>query len=483
MGVSASSKNHAVSGALWTFGQILLERLAQAVVFLITARILGAEGFGIAAIAIAPAVVLSAALQSASQVIIRFEAESSDNRPYAFSACVMWGIVLSGINGLACLLILYFSASDAWQLAAVTTLVPLVYGLGCVSEAILLHEMKFKLLSLRRILGVSVGGALCVVFALLGFGPWAMVAQIFLTSIIATSVNLIGAGWRPRFAIHHIVFSLIARDIFLNATNNVLTQANARSIDVIVGITIGPASAGVYRISRTITDLVSSLFFNPLGNVLVPLLSKGANDTNRLKQTAEKWLILIAASASIGVISLVCGVFVVAPLATPSDAQAVILGTIALSPLLAVLPFTGLAQIVFLVTGSSSLNVKIGIGTLILVVASVSIASGFGLLWALSSTSLVFALSAIVSIAWLRKVVPIDAATILIALAVLGSAAILSGIFSAYHFDSAIVTDWRDLTGRYFLPLVAVFAAQSLALFAFDVAGVRSRVVKRLVRV
>src|SRR3546814_14351564 len=63
--------------------------------------------------------------------------------------------------------------------------------------ALLTRDMRFDLLALRSVLGLSVGGAVGIGMALDGFGAWSLVGQQLTQQAIIAAVLWSTGRWRP----------------------------------------------------------------------------------------------------------------------------------------------------------------------------------------------------------------------------------------------------------------------------------------------
>ena len=80
-----------VSAVLWSFLQISSERLVQAAVFLVTARLLGPGEFGVAALAIAPAAIATHVMRGVVIAVVQRPHETEG----FLSACFWFALAIS----------------------------------------------------------------------------------------------------------------------------------------------------------------------------------------------------------------------------------------------------------------------------------------------------------------------------------------------------------------------------------------------------
>lgn len=179
---------------------MLAESVAGAVLsllsMLVIGRVIGPHATGLGTIAIAAFLtveVFGAVLFPDAPVqrpgLARRHADS------AVTAAVLVGVVLGvGLAAAAPLLAAGAGAPEvAWLVLAVAPLVPISAFSGTVS-GLLLREQRFRLLSLRLLVGQPLALGTGLVLAAYGHGPWAMVAN----QAVATSVAFLLMVWGAR---------------------------------------------------------------------------------------------------------------------------------------------------------------------------------------------------------------------------------------------------------------------------------------------
>lgn len=186
---------------------MLAESVAGAVLSLLSmlaiGRVIGPHATGLGTIAIAAFLtveVFGAVLFPDS--LVQLPGLARRHADSAVTAAVLVGAVLGvGLASAAPLLAAGAGAPGVtWLVLAVAPLVPISAFSGTVS-GLLLREQRFRLLSLRLLVGQPLALATGLVLAAYGYGPWAMVAN----QAVATSVAFLLMAWsarpvpRPRF--------------------------------------------------------------------------------------------------------------------------------------------------------------------------------------------------------------------------------------------------------------------------------------------
>lgn len=271
-----------IRGLSWNIVQTISERLFQAVLFFSVANLISSTQFGLASIAIVPSAILGSVMSGTAQVVVQRR-----EKDLSFLSCVFWlnvliGIIFAvGIMGMSDPISIMIGHQEVSELIKATSFIPLISGMGAVSQGVLSSEFKFRLLAIRRTIGIVLAGLGCIALAWLGFGPWSIVIQAIATSAI---ISLIGLFVHPVK-----VLVIPKRGDFLEVTRlsaslcsaNALAQANVRLADIIVGYFSGPTAAGVFRLCRTIIDLVLSIIHTPINSMVLAMFSKSSEESSK----------------------------------------------------------------------------------------------------------------------------------------------------------------------------------------------------------
>ncbi|BCA63416.1 hypothetical protein HMP09_2650 [Sphingomonas sp. HMP9] len=270
----------AITGIVWQFLQIAADRVTQALVFLIVAKVIGPREFGFAALATTAAVIVMTTLQAGSQIVVQRK-EVDETFLNSIFSLMAW---LGGLSSLVMVVIcaIFYNIGDLREIGLLmlpTMLVPLATAFGVVPDGLLMRTFAYRRLVVRRSVGQVAAGALCCWLALAGAGAWSIVLQVTLAPIVSTVISVLSTSWRPRFARGGLRgLAGISSDILGMAA---LTQVNIRSADVIVGAFVGPAAIGVFRLSRVALDMVTGFVLNPVNNTLLPIFSRMEDQRER----------------------------------------------------------------------------------------------------------------------------------------------------------------------------------------------------------
>lgn len=292
-------KKKTVRGLLWNAAGSWGSQAASFAVFLVLARLLEPEAFGIIALAGAAVAFLQPLVNlGLPTAIVQRKDLEDDHLHSAFWASIMASLLLS----LLALLAAPWVASwfDEPQLAPVLpamTATLVVAAANGTHQAILQRDHDFRSLTLRRFGGVLTGAVVGISMALNGYGVWSLVGRELATYAMNTVILWHLSPWRPRarISVPHL-YSLMR--IGIPQTGSAfLTFANRRSDDVIVGYFLGTTALGYYSIAYRLLTVGTQLLTHIATPVAVSTFSRLQSHKDRLRAA---YLRTIHASALIG---------------------------------------------------------------------------------------------------------------------------------------------------------------------------------------
>lgn len=286
-------------------GGIWLEQALGAVAMIVIARTLGAEAFGVAAMAM---VIIVAGEILVRETISEYLIQKADVTP-GDSDAVFW-IVLAAACMLAGAIAL--AAPRIAALYGAQQVAPLLqWGSLCIVSvavtatpvALLRRELAFKTLAVRSALGAAIGGAAGIVAALMGAGAWSLViqrlAQALANDGLIWLVHPYAPGRRATRAQVDAVLSFSARLIGVRAAE----VASVHAPSVIIGAMLGPAALGYFTAAWRFVDTLTFLLTAPLRYVAQPAfaaLKRGAADPGALLREIAEALSLVSFAALLG---------------------------------------------------------------------------------------------------------------------------------------------------------------------------------------
>jgi PST family polysaccharide transporter len=207
-----------------------------------------------------------------------------------------------GFGLLLTLAVMLFAPLIAWvyhdpRLTGIALLGAPVYVIASAAvhyRALLLRQMRFRMLMLSDILGLTLSVLAGLMMAWWGAGYWSLVAM----PVVQGAIQLLGLGlasdWRPGRPVRGCGVRPMLRfgGDLLGVT---LFGYLARQIDKIgVGVLYGPVLLGYYSRGYQLFMLPSSQISTPLHEVIVPTLSRLTADPERFQRTFRRVLATLA---------------------------------------------------------------------------------------------------------------------------------------------------------------------------------------------
>ena len=207
-------KNKAVTGASWLLVAQVGSQVVKFAVAAVLARILTPEEFGL----IGMVLIFSGFANlfndmGFSDALIQKQDVNDRHFSSVFWLNLFIALLMMALLALgAPLLASFFNQPELTPLARLLSINFLIGSLVIVIRAKLTRSMDFRTLSVIEIIAALASGILGIVLALLGFGVYALVAQILGMTAFLTVLIWLSSDWRPSwlFSFCHCDYVVIA---------------------------------------------------------------------------------------------------------------------------------------------------------------------------------------------------------------------------------------------------------------------------------
>lgn len=302
-------KQKAVSGVAWSAIENWGNQAIYFVLFLVLARLLQPEVFGLVSLAgIFISFMMVFADQGISDALIQRQELEPEHLDTAF-----W----TNLGVSALLTILGMAAAEAVsnffhqpQLTPIVCWLSLSFlsnGLSSVQQALLRRQFAFKALAVRSLLGISIGGIVGVSMAYLGYGVWSLVGQQLVGRLVTVFTLWWVSDWRPGLKVSAKHF----RELFSFGSkmlgSSILSFFSIRSDDFLIGYFLGPVALGYYTIAYRLLVAINELLSATTRHVALPIFSRLQKETEQLQQAlfqATQIYSLIAFPLALGLVAL-----------------------------------------------------------------------------------------------------------------------------------------------------------------------------------
>jgi O-antigen/teichoic acid export membrane protein len=277
-------KRRAVKGAFWAILENVVVQAMALIIFVLMAKILGPARGGLILTAYMVTLLFSNTLiEGTATAIVRKADATDEDYDTCFSMCLglsilSFLIVFAGAGAIAALL----RTPQLGPILRGMSFILLFTGLSRTHTAWLMRNLQFRSLAIRSTVATTLGGAVGVGMALMGYGVASMVAQQLVQSVASTIALWVVTPWRPRLR-----FSLpIAKEIYAygrHVAATGLTNFITQYSDVFfVTYLLGPAATGIYNVGKRIPNVLNSVLAGALQRVALPTFAQVQTDPDRL---------------------------------------------------------------------------------------------------------------------------------------------------------------------------------------------------------
>ncbi len=306
-GESLLSKS--TTGVLWLGGGQASGLVLQIAVRLVLARLLAPDDFGLVAMAVVFTGFCSLLTDlGLGQALVQRKEIDEEHKSTAFWAAGLIGVTLCGLFIVSAPLVGVFYGNQA--------VVPVVRALGftfvlgfpeSVFSYLLERRLSFRLIGLRRLLGVVLGGSAGIALALGGFGVWALVAEQLIRSAAGSILYFASSDWRPKL--------LFSRAALLEMWSYSRSIVGARVVNffnrnldnLLIGRFLGATPLGLYSVAYQGVLMPLQQIARPIASVGFPAFATIQDDIPRCRSaylSALRISLLVATPVPVLVIFL-----------------------------------------------------------------------------------------------------------------------------------------------------------------------------------
>jgi PST family polysaccharide transporter len=279
-------------------------QLSTFLFFVVFARILTPDEFGVYALALAIVGTVNMVLfQGFGDALIQVETLDE-----GYTSTVFWTNMMLAVGMIALLQVIallgpaLFAEPMIRPVVAWLSLLCIPRAMISVHSALFRRQLDLRVFAIRTIVGYLVGGAVGLVLALDGWGVWSLVVSQFVQAVVIVLVMWRSSDWRPRW-----VFSRPAFFELLHFSKHFMAASIIRScIDdfgsVLIGLSLDVTAVGYYALALRVMRAVITVTMTPLQLVMMPVLSRiadkrarfGAAYTDMIVMASTVWVPAVA---------------------------------------------------------------------------------------------------------------------------------------------------------------------------------------------
>lgn len=280
----------AVRSLKWSALTEVVSRTAGPIIFVVLARLLTPDDFGVMATAMI-AISFSQMFWDAglSKALIQTKACPEEAAHVVFWTNVILGLLIYLLLFIAAPAIaLFFKSPASCPVLRVLALQIVLASLTSVQQALFVRDLNFRGLFWIKLLTALIPAFFSIPLALYGYGVWALVAGSLAGQIINLLLLWRKSDWRPQFRYDWFM----VRSLFVFGFWVLLESIGAWLIvwgdNLIVGRFLGVHDLGIYRTGWSLVTIIFGLVLNPFLPVLYPTFSRLQDDLPSLKNTFNR---------------------------------------------------------------------------------------------------------------------------------------------------------------------------------------------------
>lgn len=281
-----SLKAEASKGVLWVAVERFGQHLLQAIIFIILARLLTPEDFGLVAMLMIFFAIGQSFIDSGmGQALIREKEISDQDR-----STVFWFNLLLSVFFYA---LLYYSAPliaqfyDRPELVVLTRVMGLsviFFGIAIVQRSEMTQQLEFKKQAMAQLPAVIIAGTVSITMAYWGYGVWSLVAQYLLVAGCSSIALWILQPANIKFHFDKVSFNRLFGFGYKLLLSGLLDTTYQHIYKLVIGKFFAAATLGFFTQAKKLQELASQQLVGIIQKVTYPLLAKAGDDPKRLKR-------------------------------------------------------------------------------------------------------------------------------------------------------------------------------------------------------
>lgn len=291
--MSLTSKT--IGGFFWAFMERVGTQALQITIFIVLARLLTPEAFGLMGM-LAVFIVVSQNISDSGfgqALIQKKDADEIDYSSVFYLNLVISVLMFAAIYIAAPFIASFYGEPVLIELIRVLGLRFIFSAFSMVQVARLTKQIKFKKLMIVKLPSTLIGGFAGITAAYLGFGVWSLIIQQLVDSALYSIQIWIQSRWKPQ-----LVFSFNRVKVLFSFGSRIMIERVLSGIyqnfyEVMIGRNFSTADVGLYSIARKINRIPIKNLSTTLSNVTYPILSVIQDQDTRLK-SAYKQIIRLA---------------------------------------------------------------------------------------------------------------------------------------------------------------------------------------------
>lgn len=176
----------------------------------------------------------------------------------------------------------FYKMPELCAVLRVQSLSLIVNAFSTVQTNQLLKQLKFKVLSIRNIVGTVIGTIVAIVMAFYGYGVWSLVASSLVGSVASVFLLWRMSSWRPTWEFSWNSIKELFSFGGLIALSSFVETIYGNILSLILGKYYSPSTLGYYTQARKLERIPSEALSSVVGSVSFPVFSSIQDDKEKL---------------------------------------------------------------------------------------------------------------------------------------------------------------------------------------------------------
>lgn len=268
-------KKSLLHGIGWTFIKNSGEKSVSLIVFLILARLLTPEAFGLIAMVLAFIMILDHISDLGFEAAI---VQKRGIREAHLSSAFWFNLVVSVLLAVffyiaSPYIAILYNEPELEKISRLLSIVFVLSGLNRIQLSILRRHLKFKEIAIIDLSSSFIAGILGIIFAFVGFGVISLVAYQLTIFSLKLILYWYFSDWIPKLLFSFKHFKELWLFGIQVAIARFFASSKSRIFDYLVGYYFGAAALGYFTIALKIVNAVNGIISNTVWKVLFPVFS------------------------------------------------------------------------------------------------------------------------------------------------------------------------------------------------------------------
>jgi len=279
-----------ITGILWSGAGKFMARGVSVLVTILLAYFLTPEDYGLLSMMAVFLSIASTLMDSGfKQALIRIPDAKQEDFNTAFYANIVLGIFSFLLLFFAAPYVaIFYDEPRLILLIQVTGMVVIINAFQVVQYASLSRSLNFKAQFRATLPASIISASVAVALAYMGYGVWALVAQMLLSAFLTTVFLWLQSLWRPSFECSRESLRSMYSFGYKLFLSSLLNTGFKNMYVVVIAKTFSSSLAGLYFFADRVRELVIYQVVSALQQVTYPALSTIQNEPDRLKAGYKK---------------------------------------------------------------------------------------------------------------------------------------------------------------------------------------------------